>query len=496
MSGFVSYMTRSDAEACVRELDGFDWGGSVLRVGWSKAVPIAARAMYDLGKRSRSRSKSPRRDKEKDKRRRSRSRSRDRHHRDRDYDRERDRDRDREYDRRKSSRRSRSRSRSRDRHHTHRRRSSPYSSRSRSRSRTPTPRDLSYLGITPTQEEFVRKVVDKVRRNGRAFQTLLETREKNNPSFEFLSNDKNPGHLLYKHLLDGVSLPPPPPVFDEDGPHSAYSTDSGEESERERIRKGTLGKLAQKRFHILLRGLSGKRGELARCMAFSLEHAESAAEVAEIIISSLMVDSTPVPRKIARLHLICDILHNSAASITNAWKFRLEFESRLGGVFDHLCAIHRSFPGRITAETFKKQVLSVVEVWEDWIVFSPEFTSELRKRLDGKDVAEERKEGEERVEKVEEKKVVSKFKAAAFGAVVEPANEAEDLDGEKVDDIDGENLDGDDIDGENIDGDNIDGENIDGENLDGEDLDGEDLDGAPVGAVGRLSGDEMEMDSE
>jgi hypothetical protein len=28
----------------------------------------------------------------------------------------------------------------------------------------------------------------------------------------------------------------------------------------------------------MLRALSGKRGELARCMAFSLEHAEAAAE--------------------------------------------------------------------------------------------------------------------------------------------------------------------------------------------------------------------------
>lgn len=97
--------------------------------------------------------------------------------------------------------------------------------------------------------------------------------------------------------MDGTPLPKPPIVFDEDvspllypvlagnnlyveqGPHSAYSTDSGEESEREKIRKGTLGKLARRRFHVLLRGLTGKRGELARCMAFSLEHAESASEV-------------------------------------------------------------------------------------------------------------------------------------------------------------------------------------------------------------------------
>lgn len=46
LSGFVSFMKRKDAEEALRELDGFDWGGSVLRVGWSKAVPVAAKPMY------------------------------------------------------------------------------------------------------------------------------------------------------------------------------------------------------------------------------------------------------------------------------------------------------------------------------------------------------------------------------------------------------------------------------------------------------------------
>lgn len=46
LSGFVSFMKRRDAEEALRELDGFDWGGSVLRVGWSKAVPVGTRAMY------------------------------------------------------------------------------------------------------------------------------------------------------------------------------------------------------------------------------------------------------------------------------------------------------------------------------------------------------------------------------------------------------------------------------------------------------------------
>lgn len=46
MSGFVSFMKRKDAEAALRELDGFDWGGSVLRVGWSKAVSMSAKPLY------------------------------------------------------------------------------------------------------------------------------------------------------------------------------------------------------------------------------------------------------------------------------------------------------------------------------------------------------------------------------------------------------------------------------------------------------------------
>ena len=63
------------------------------------------------------------------------------------------------------------------------------------------------------------------------------------------------------------------------GYNSVYSTDSAEESERERVRKHKLGKLARRRFEAMLRAMSGRRGEIARCMVFSLEHAEAASEV-------------------------------------------------------------------------------------------------------------------------------------------------------------------------------------------------------------------------
>jgi U2-associated protein SR140 len=46
LTGFVSFKRRKEAELALRKLDGADWVGSVLRVGWSKAVPTSGRVLY------------------------------------------------------------------------------------------------------------------------------------------------------------------------------------------------------------------------------------------------------------------------------------------------------------------------------------------------------------------------------------------------------------------------------------------------------------------
>ncbi len=46
LSGFVAFMRRKDAEVAVKDLDGFDWGGCVLRVGWGKSVRLPLRPIY------------------------------------------------------------------------------------------------------------------------------------------------------------------------------------------------------------------------------------------------------------------------------------------------------------------------------------------------------------------------------------------------------------------------------------------------------------------
>ncbi|EJU04323.1 hypothetical protein DACRYDRAFT_105385 [Dacryopinax primogenitus] len=439
LSGFVCFMKRRDAEVAVSDLDGAEWNGSTLRVGWSKAVSVPSRAMFDLGPgigAKRGRSRSPERQHHKSHTSRSKSRSPRRYDSGRDRDRGRERDRGRDKDWSPDRRRRDSRSRS------------PPRKRYRDDSRTPE-RSRERRRRSRSPEEYKRE-------------RTLELEQ-----------------------------------FDDDGANSIYSTDSAEESENENHRKGTLGKLALRRFESMLRGTTGKRGEIARLMSFALNHADAATEIARIILSSLLVDSTPVPRKVARLHVICDILHNSAASVPNAWKLRQEFESGLGQVFDHMETIHDSFPGRITAETFKKQITNVLDVWEDWIVFPPEKTQEYRRRLDGnvvQEVAEEEETVQEEVrEEVQEK---PRFKASSF----RPAGEAEDVDGQVMEDVDGapiEDVDGvpmDDVDGAPMD--DVDGapmDDVDGAPMD--DVDGaplEDVDGAPLEYVDEAPLDDVD----
>ncbi|KAF8441454.1 hypothetical protein L210DRAFT_997820 [Boletus edulis BED1] len=486
LSGFVSFMKRKDAEAALRELDGFDWGGSVLRVGWSKAVAMAVKPLYVATRQSRSRSRSRDRHRARGKSR-SRSHSSGRRSRSRSGGRG-----------RRSSRRSRSRSYSYSRSPSRRQRHSysrprRYDSRSpRRRSRSSSRRREDEPGVTDT---FIRAVAAEVKGHGHKYAENLKEWERNNPKYTFLTDRKHHRHAFYRGLVERDDIVEPD--FDDDGYNSVYSTDSAEESEQERTKKTVLGRLARKRFEAMLRALSGKCGELARCMTFSLEHAEAAREVSDIIISSLLVDGTPVPRKIARLHLICDILHNSAAPVPSAWKFRQEFQSRLGIVFDHFSTIYHSFPGRITAETFKKQITSVVDIWEDWIVFSLEFTTELRARLDGTTHAElkagqETENGDATSEA--HSAYASRFKAKSFQPAQEPAPSAPQVVDDK--DVDGVSIEEMDVDGVPLDQD-VDGvlfdEDVDGNPLD-EDVDGIPMEGGPETDDADVDGEPMAED--
>jgi U2-associated protein SR140 len=57
-------------------------------------------------------------------------------------------------------------------------------------------------------------------------------------------------------------------------------------------------------------------------MIFCIEHADAADEICECIAESLAGSETLIRKKIARLYLISDILHNCSVKVQNASFFR------------------------------------------------------------------------------------------------------------------------------------------------------------------------------
>ena len=149
---------------------------------------------------------------------------------------------------------------------------------------------------------------------------------------------------------------------------------------------------------------------------------------------------TPIPRKLARLYLVADILANSAAPLPSAWKYRSAFEPKLGAVFEHLNGIYKSFPGRMKAEGFKNQIMGVVNVWEAMLVFTPGVIEEFAKKLaEGANVLEEVSNSDDGMPMadVAEENEMRGFKRLNAAQRTEKKKEIEDnyadLDGEEID---------------------------------------------------------------
>jgi len=165
----------------------------------------------------------------------------------------------------------------------------------------------------------------------------------------------------------------------------------------------------------ILLHLSMERASIAEGMLFALDHVEAADEVRQprqpcfsgcangacsarfcpvlelgrqildVIVESLLHRETSVPAKLARLYLLSDILHNSALSIPNAWKYRSRcahrspnrqwkslpgrltrcptpawakraagrLETKAQSVLEHLGNVFRAVPGRLKVEHLK-----------------------------------------------------------------------------------------------------------------------------------------------
>jgi U2-associated protein SR140 len=307
----------------------------------------------------------------------------------------------------------------------------------------------------------------------------------------------------------------PPEQTDEDDEEVRSNPDEEEARLANRAR-GFLGLSGQRKFLWLLRGVDGRRGSIARAMAYAMDRADAAEEVpatfasylrqiVDVLIASLCSNDTPLPKKIARLYLASDILHNSSSGRTNVWKYRQlyvfrftcahgRFEARLAPVFNHLHEIYASFDGRIKADNFRRQIMAVTSVWETWMIFNNNNVESWANTFLGRADAKEQTD-EEQVDEMEEKPVERKGKWKSVietsGKEAAPTTEFtntspnshdnendENDDGEQMEeDVDGMPMDEDNVDGEPMDDDDyVDGEPMDDEDAKDDDMDSESMD--------------------
>ncbi|KAK6196135.1 hypothetical protein SNE40_001419 [Patella caerulea] len=259
------------------------------------------------------------------------------------------------------------------------------------------PADRSLLAV-------IHRMVEFVVREGPMFEAMIMNRELSNPVFRFLFDNQTPAHTYYRwkmfsilqgdtpyrwntkefRMFDGGSMWRPPPM----NPYTQGMPDDLVVSERKppprvkeepvEIQKGQLTDSQRDRLEDMLRELTPERCKVGDAMVWCLDHAESAEEIVECLSESLSILQTPMPKKIARIFLVSDILFNSSAKVPNASFFRKFFQSKLVDIFKDIRETYESIEGRLKAEQFKQKIMLCFRAWEDWTIYPNDFLIKLQ----------------------------------------------------------------------------------------------------------------------
>ena len=247
--------------------------------------------------------------------------------------------------------------------------------------------------VTIPEDESLRRRIDivatYVAEDGREFEEVLKTRERDNPEFEFLFDATSNAHAYYIWRVfafaqgDGLaSWRESPFVMSVDGPRwvpPPAPKDNPEINKLLRTSKASTKLIAKDRELLMdiLRHLTVKREDIQDAMEFAVERSECSADVVDVITASLLGDDTPRRLKIARLYVVSDLLHNCGAPVKGVQSYRSHFIRTLPYVFAHLEKYLSSLASKNAREAFKRDVQSVLAAWKSWSMFADEFIQGL-----------------------------------------------------------------------------------------------------------------------
>ncbi|XP_060536937.1 U2 snRNP-associated SURP motif-containing protein isoform X2 [Cylas formicarius] len=344
--GFVAYMSRKDGERALKSLNGKDIGGYEMKLGWGKAVIIPPQPIYipsvllELG-------------------------------------------------------------------HPPPPSGLPFNAQPAIQDRDVLPKSDEELNaillnavvkvVIPNDKNLlmlIHRMVEFVVREGPMFEAMIMNRELHNPQFRFLFENQSPSHIYYRwkvysilhgdsqkewktkefRMFEGGSIWKPPILacYTNGMPDELVADDNARDP-----CKGTLSNSQRDRLEDLIRNLTPEKKKVGEAMVYCIDHSEAADEIVECITESLSNESTIITKKIARLYLVSDILHNCGVKVNKASNYRKVFQEKLVDIMVEIKKIFDGLESRLQAEGFKVRVLRILKSWEDVGIYTSDFMNKL-----------------------------------------------------------------------------------------------------------------------
>lgn len=316
------------------------------------------------------------------------------------------------------------------------------------------------LLLARLQLQTINRCIEFVIREGPLFEAIIMGRETENPQYKFLYDNTCAEHVYYRwklfsmlhgdtvsrwntdrfRMFRGGSIWEPPKLNPYANNPVAMSRRIAEEARA----KGLLSDSQRRRFESQLRHMTPERRSVGEMMVWCLDHADSADEICNCITESLSNIATRLSSKIARLYLVCDLLHNGSARVSRASKFRNCIHEKLPEIFDHLnktlvAQQQNQNKNQPLIEAFKQRVLRVLTAWEESSVYQLEFLIALQTTFLGLTL-----QPPEPVQTVPE---AASPTAAASSGLQPSQSELDDVDGAPLSDSDNSDVDGVPLDG-------------------------------------------------